>query len=454
MKPHLILYAALALLLATACSGDEETLTPEAEPQLPAAADVVRIIGNAATSTRSNPNLPAQSGECHADRLLLRYYRSTKTGKTVSFSASDLTIRDATADVKEVATTALNGSWREARNDQIFSFRRTKSILDKDNVHEAFAITGLAFSDDDRDKFSLSAATAGARFDQATLTLPASGDAVETPELFFSPVGLSVNWTDDHKKCNHPHNAGSHGVIYYTIEEKNDNELTRGTTVTGVIYRIVSQLNLVIHKVPVGVKALELLATRVPTQIGLWGGHGGTVVWDEDKSKTQINESDLSYPVAAATASQCTPATAAKSISQLRLSTRDAGEVTATLSSFLLPSEEGMELTLRVTYVGGTQRSFPVQPVSSAVLGNLSNPGADNARNANYSTKSGDPRLAQASPRLLYVYDATHAKFYSYSNVRVTITADFDKVASERTDVDLHIDVEPAFERTHTFEAI
>ena len=133
-----------------------------------------------------------------------------------------------------------------------------------------------------------------------------------------------------------------------------------------------------------------------------------------------------------------------------------------TLSTFLLPSKAGMHLRMRVYYrmggdvtddtegtgeTGGTDtqaeqtedkastnyKDFEIRPESSHSLDEKTTAiykGGVTDANGNY-----------------YVYNNSQGEmcFYSYANVRVTMSGKFEHVAGETSTVDVNIEVDPGF---------
>ena len=195
----------------------------------------------------------------------------------------------------------------------------------------------------------------------------------------------------------------------------------------GRLYRIVSQLNVKITDIPADeVEKLELYMYNYPTKITLHGTHGKY------------------YPVTAVTDPAATTGIGADIAPVLLAAIGQITTGTVTLSSFLLPSEIGAYLRLRVTYKGGTTKEFNIQPAKSYFL-----TGTDAAV---YSVNS--PDLKNGND--LYVYDGRKRKycFYSYSNVRVNLSGKFENYATETSESDIVIEVEPNFEKHHDFPII
>ena len=203
----------------------------------------------------------------------------------------------------------------------------------------------------------------------------------------------------------------------------------------GRIFRAVSRFDLSLTDIPTNVEGLDLLVTNVPRVMGLSGSHG------------------TYYPVTAVTDTK--DVTAAETV-VASVDLTD-GQDEATLSAFFLPSEVGMQMTLRVRMrqdreadeladdsqleEGKDYRDFDLLPPKSYFL-----TGADAA-----VYKVGDDLKAEDGSGNLYVYDNRRDQnyFYSYANVLVTMHGKFENVAAETTTVNVEIEVEPNFENAN-----
>lgn len=452
MNRQYFLLPILALSLA-ACSTDDDA-SDLSSPAVEALGQITVNaggLGTRATETRgANYHMVMTDADCKADRIIVRTWSKLEVAKkTPSFSPDELTtVTQGCDEILAKKHSDAHLKWNKFQ-PQITLQRTKKSFNDG---YTAFVATGLAFRDQDRGRFSLSAAST--RFDQQTVTLhtaasmAAATTRCETPELFFAPLAVDIPDKGGYDLT--PHAQGSsHGIHVWECGSSNNNILLRNANYYGVLFRIVSQLNLNVRNVPAEVAALELLAERVPWQITLYGNHGGTVLYDDDLGYTIFNEADASYPVTAATAAQCFPASDGfMSIATIDLNSNVTSDATARLSAFLLPSEIGIRTKMRVWYKSVAEgqpeyKDYNIQPVHSATL---------TGRNAQYQATDGRV-VPNTSTRELYVYDAMHGTFYSWANVRVNVNADFATLASEQTTVDATIEVEPSFVQTHTFNA-
>lgn len=252
----------------------------------------------------------------------------------------------------------------------------------------------------------------------------------KTPELFYGIVkgkGNDINFNED---------KFPNGFYWYGDKNKN-------VTFYGRIFRIVSQLNLHITDISSeAIKKIELYGDNYPTEIILYGTHGAF------------------YPVTAANATtEEAPADdntdLAQSDNYVLLDSKDiaGGTEEITLSTFLLPSEKGMHLKMRVYFYNdpdqgnddGTNpeyKDYDIRPDKSYMLDD----GATTYTVANDLHYDND-----ASSRDLYIYDSRSGKlcFYSYSNVRVNMSGKLEDIVGETSTSDITIEVEPGFEKVH-----
>ena len=304
--------------------------------------------------------------------------------------------------------------------------------------------TALAYTSSDKDLFDY---TPENRVN-IPLKLTKIDNRYITPELFYGIVrgsGEDVS-TDEDELPN---------GCYWKGEEARD------ITFKGRIFRIVSQLNMNITEIPVsGVKRIELYGDNYPTEINLNGDHGEF------------------YPVTAAGASQTTgqyneadetdKEAWIESPNYVLLDAKDIteGDEEITLSSFLLPSTQGMRLKMRIEFskdavnlkdddliikeegeddnkVTRYFKDYNIRPGQSYTIDG----GADVYTTATQEQHyNGDPNSKD-----LYVYNNNQGKmcFYSYSNVRVTMRGKLEDIAGETGQSNIEIEVEPGFEKVH-----
>lgn len=288
--------------------------------------------------------------------------------------------------------------------------------------------SALAYTDADKSLFNVN--LEGFNRTNVPLTLQNDNGKYKTPELFYGIVkgkGNDIKFNE---------NKFPNG--FYWSDNKN-----KTVTFYGRIFRIVSQLNLHITDISSeAIKKIELYGDNYPTEIILYGTHGAF------------------YPVTAANATTGEAQAGdnkdlALSDKYVLLDSKDiaGGTEEITLSTFLLPSEKGMHLKMRVYFHndtdqgndGGTNpeyKDYDIRPDKSYMLD-------DGA--ATYTVADDLHYDKVASSPDLYIYDSRNGKlcFYSYSNVRVNMSGKLEDIVGETSTSDIEIEVEPGFEKVH-----
>lgn len=252
----------------------------------------------------------------------------------------------------------------------------------------------------------------------------------KTPELFYGIVkgkGNDIKFDEEFPNGFYWNGTGNKIVTFY-----------------GRIFRIVSQLNLHITDISSeAIEKIELYGDNYPTEIILYGTHGAF------------------YPVTAANATagdaQAGDNTdlAQSDNYDVLLDSKDitGGTEEITLSTFLLPSEKGMHLKMRVYFHNDTDqgnddgtnpeyKDYDIRPDKSYMLD-------DGA--TTYTVADDLHYESEASSPDLYIYDSRKGKlcFYSYSNVRVNMSGKLEDIVGETSTSDIEIEVEPGFEKVH-----
>lgn len=289
--------------------------------------------------------------------------------------------------------------------------------------------SALAYSEADKSLFNVNLEG----FNRTNIPLILKKDSetrkYKTPELFYGIVkgkGDDIKFDEDFPNG------------FYWSDNKN-----KTVTFYGRIFRIVSQLNLHITDISSeAIKKIELYGDNYPTEIILYGTHGAF------------------YPVTAANATtgdaQADDNTdLAQSDNYVLLDSKDiaGGTEEITLSTFLLPSEKGMHLKMRVYFYndpdqgndGGTNpeyKDYDIRPDKSYLLDD---------GDATYTVAADLHYEGEASSPDLYIYDSRNGKlcFYSYSNVRVNMSGKLEDIVGETSTSDIEIEVEPGFEKVH-----
>lgn len=290
--------------------------------------------------------------------------------------------------------------------------------------------SALAYTDADKSLFNVN--LEGFNRTNVPLTLQKDNNGkYKTPELFYGIVKGKGDISSDEDKF--PNG-------FYWEGEKN-----KTVTFYGRIFRIVSQLNLHITDISSeAIKKIELYGDNYPTEIKLYGTHGAfypvtaanaTAGDAQAGDNTDLAQSDNYYVL---------------------LDSKDitGGTEEITLSTFLLPSEKGMHLKMRVYFHndtdqgndGGTNpeyKDYDIRPDKSYMLD-------DGA--TTYTVADDDLHYeSKASSRDLYIYDSRKDKlcFYSYSNVRVNMSGKLEDIVGETSTSNIEIEVEPGFEKVH-----
>lgn len=296
--------------------------------------------------------------------------------------------------------------------------------------------SALAYTDADKNLFNVNLEDKNRT--NVPLTLQKQKDnrkKYKTPELFYGIVKGKGDISSDE-------NEFPNGFYW-------EGEGSKTVTFYGRIFRIVSQLNLHITEIPSeAIKKIELYGDNYPTEIILYGTHG------EFYPVTAANATTGEAQAGEAPAGDNTDL--AHSNNYVLLDSKDiaGGTEEITLSTFLLPSEKGMHLKMRVYFHndtdqgndGGTNpeyKDYDIRPDKSYMLDG----GA-----TTYTVADDDLHYeSEASSPDLYIYDSRKGKlcFYSYSNVRVNMSGKLEDIVGETSTSDIEIEVEPGFEKVH-----
>lgn len=402
--------ALLAVLPAVALCGCEDGPLPGADAgaEQQVGESRIEIAGGSPTAgvlTSRAVSEPSRPGYCKADMLKIWTYRGVKI-LTVTPKTDDMSFSSETG---ELAVTHFSG--------EDYCNKWTSYLFDckADGSHNTgFAMPALAYTETDKGVFRIDP---GAKYSDLKLTLAGN----ETPELYFGRLHFEAY---DNDKVNQVKEADN--GIFYIYNAAVKDQSYNNCPVTGKLYRIVSQLNVNISKVNRDVlEKMEMYLSNVPTELPLYGNHG------------------TFYPVATASAHSATG-------DILVATADDFSNGKASLSTFLLPSAEGRSLKIRLHYKDGAvsdkegkpvkYKDFDIRPSKSFFL-------TGNDAEVYWSNAAGNLRHGSD----LYVYNGNDYMFYSYANVRVNISGDFDRVFAETAVTDVRIEVCPSFERVHEF---
>lgn len=397
-----------ALPAVALCGCDEESL-PGAENggEQPVGESRIEIAGGGPTGnalTARAISEPSRPGYCKANMLKIWEYRGVRIS-SVTPGTDDMSYL---TEYSPIAVTHFSG--------EDYQNKWTSFLCDctADGAHNTgFAMPALAYTEADQGAFNVDH---GAKYRELKLTLTGT----ETPELYFGRLRFEI-YND--KKENQVRDA-SDGIFY--IHNAGIDKSYKDCPVTGKLYRIVSQLNVNISRVNANVvKKMEMYLSDVPTELTLFGSHGAY------------------YPVATASAHST-------SGDVLVATADDFSDGKASLSTFLLPSAVGRSMKIRLHYADGAvfdengtpveYRDYEIRPSKSFFL---------TGDDAEVYSEGAAENLKHGKD--LYVYNGNDNMFYSYANVRVNISGDFDRVFAETTVTDVQLEVCPSFERVHEF---
>ena len=374
------------------------------------------FAGQPSASTRTI-NEPGRPGVCDADKVRLWFFEGVQHPSTnrPSFSASNLTLAEGPVEIKADRYGDFYAQNKLASRLHDFTAKTgSNAIL---YHYTTCAVPALAYTETDASKFTTKA---DGNYTQLNLSLTST----ETPELYFGRLSFPANNSKGDDQMDYKHDDGMFSCYQYGYSDQSYPDCP----VNGKLYRIVSQMNVVMKDVPEGsVEKMELLVSEFPTEMTLFGNHGA--FYHVSTASNHIGSEDTYISVA----------------------TCDHfhnGE--ARLSTFLLPSDKGYKMRVRVWYKdaiydeNGNEVKYKDCDVRPSVSSLLTGDDAEV-----YFSGAADHLKAGNA---LYVYNDYNQLFYSYSNVRVNINGDYDNVLREMTSVNINVEVCPTFQKDHYFE--
>lgn len=416
-----------ALLMTASCTQDD--MAPDGGAGLLAPDETSGIFisdtGTGTSATRafvepSNKTTgPQVEGICRADKMDV-YVFKVGQGYTTSYPE----IQNLSYKTKLQPEVKVFGNDRYAECTAEIEHENGGLLADYTYVLSS----ALAYTDADKNLFNVILENKNRT--NVPLTLKKDNGKYKTPELFYGIVkgkGDISSDEDEFPNGFYWNGKGSKTVTFY-----------------GRIFRIVSQLNLHITDISSeAIKKIELYGDNYPTEIILYGTHGAfypvtAASKTTGEAQTGDNNTDL-----------------AQSDKYVLLDSKDiaGGTEEITLSTFLLPSEKGMHLKMRVYFYNdpdqgnddGTNpeyKDYDIRPDKSYMLD-------DGA--ATYTVADGLHYDNDALSPDLYIYDSRKGKlcFYSYSNVRVNMSGKLEDIVGETSTSDITIEVEPGFEKVH-----
>ena len=419
-----------ALLMTASCTQDDMATDGGAGLLAPDETSGIFIsdtgTGTSATRAFVEPNDektgPQVEGICRADKMDV-YVFKVGQGYTHDFPKEEELSYKNTLQPEEVK---VFGNDRYAECTTEITHESGGLIADYTYVLSS----ALAYTDADKNLFNVILENKNRTNVPLTLKKDNNGK-YKTPELFYGIVkgkGNDIKFDEDE----FPNG-------FYWNDNKN-----KTVTFYGRIFRIVSQLNLHITDISSeAIEKIELYGDNYPTEIILYGTHGAFYPVTSASKTTGEAQADDNTDLA-------------QSENYVLLDSKDiaGGTEEITLSTFLLPSEKGMHLKMRVYFHNdpdqgnddGTNpeyKDYDIRPDKSYMLDD----GATTytvAADLHYDNDA-------SSPDDLYIYDNRNGKlcFYSYSNVRVNMSGKLEDIAGESSTSDITIEVEPGFEKVH-----
>ncbi len=234
------------------------------------------------------------------------------------------------------------------------------------------------------------------------------------------------------------------------------------TPIHGKIYRIVSQLNISVTEVDESkLESMDLLVSNFPQTIKLYGNNGEYYPIEaatkdnhiESKEYVQIGHTkDFKRKKIMVTLKdeQGNPLKDENG----REKQVETYTVSADLSSFLLPSELGRKVRVRLNYKPGTLVDDEGNVLENQSVEYDIRPSKDYLLSLENSEvyKSGVTTAKDDEGTKVVIYDHINDAFYSVANVKVNISGKFEKIFAEVSEVDVNIEVCPAFEASHEYD--
>lgn len=345
---------------------------------------------------------PSNYGTCNANKIRILQFRGTNTANN-GISSGDL---------KSYNGFYINGNFTSQLDldlENRLNYRdkcTSSSIMNisfSKGYYTGYAFPAIAYSDKDGNIFDFSI-PGDEKYRDTTLKV---NNAEETPELYFGRLRLvnnNINYSYSEKEgITNQYNGGTSNRYDCQLE--------------GVLYRIVSQLNVNISDINPNVKNLEMYLSNVPIKIGLYADHRSSV-------SASGSDHGYYYPVMAAsdTTDKTNPHHIMKPTKVCSVSEFKDGN--ARLSTFILPSKVGRTVTIKATL---NKAYFDAEKnttlYNDTVISRTLKAGKD--YNLDLPTSK-----VYFSNKELPVYKEATSEFMSYSNVRVNVSGRFSDIFS------------------------
>lgn len=418
----------IASLMVTSCTRDEAIPSDSGDLQIIDATSGIFISGAGAGGANSRGFVepdngttgPQVEGISRADKMDVYVF---KVGK--SFTIDYPTAGEFAYTNTFQPTVKVIGNDRYAECTEIINYENV-GITNLNNYTYVLS-SALAYTEADQNLFKVDLSGEKNRTN-VPLSLLEYGNGIlkyKTPELFYGIVrGKGDIKTDEEKFTD--------GLYWQGKDDVN-------ITFYGRIFRIVSQLNLHITEIPSeAIDKIELYGDNYPTAINLYGTHGAYYPVTVANATTGESPADDNIDLA-------------QSTNYVLLDSKDITNDTKeiTLSTFLLPNEQGMHLKLRV-YFHDTSNTGDSDSNPATVSKDY-----DLRPDKSYTLSGNDASVyivnnndLKTPDNELYVFDNNQGKlcFYSYANVRVNMNGKYENIAGEISTVNITIEVDPRFE--------
>ncbi|MCM1220747.1 MAG: hypothetical protein NC548_40280 [Lachnospiraceae bacterium] len=395
MKPFKPIIA-IPLLWMGACGNTDELMSGTSETDATAKIVICGGSANTGTSTRATTfEEPQNYGSCNANKIRIWTFRGTHTGGDVEPSVMRGTAVSYDIDLSK---------WLNPRDKWT---TQSVDLSISNSTRTGYAFPAIAYSKGDN--YTIDSST----YEGMSLSINGSN----TPELYFGRLkpNKDSHFSDGKYDLN--------GISYEI--NLGGNKDVNGCKLSGTLYRIVSQLNVTVTDVNVeAVDKIEMYLSNVPTQIGLFANHRSDIEIKKG-DKNVYHDHGFFYPVVIASGE------AQHTIGETLVCTKEIDtESNVKLSTFLLPSDRGREIKLKLYLNDGSTIERTVRTAHDHYLSN-------------------ETSLVYYSNEPLIAYKASESQFYSYSNVRINVSGKFDDIFAQESNSNVVIEVCPNYDKKH-----